>query len=212
MRSSDLPWACLIHSFHTTAWLIKCFKPRLPLQPHLPHILALPELSVFPKYPRASAQALLSPTSVCPMPLKIQFRYHLCWKKTPWILPNPLLPPPRLSCLWAPWHLLSLLLFSRPVMCDSLQPHGLQHSRPPFTHHLLEFAQVHVHCINDAIQPSHPLMPSSPSALNLSQHQGLFLMAPVLISILLTNVIVLNFCVLEANAGLDLFSSSEPRP
>ena len=26
----------------------------------------------------------------------------------------------------------------------------------------------------DAIQPSHPLMPSSPSALNLSQHQGLF--------------------------------------
>ena len=97
-------------------------------------------------------------------------------------------------------------------MSDPLQPHGLQHSRPPFTHHLLEFAQVHVHCINDAIQPSHPLMPSSPSALNLSQHQGLFLMAPVLISILLTNVIVLNFCVLEANAGLDLFSSSEPRP
>ena len=41
-------------------------------------------------------------------------------------------------------------------------------------HHLLEFAQVHVHCIFDAIQPSHPLMPSSPSALNLSQHQGLF--------------------------------------
>ena len=41
-------------------------------------------------------------------------------------------------------------------------------------HHLLEFAQVHVHCIFDAIQPSHPLMPSSPAALNLSQHQGLF--------------------------------------
>ena len=41
-------------------------------------------------------------------------------------------------------------------------------------HHLLRFAQVHVHCIGDAIQPSHPLMPSSPSALNLSQYQGLF--------------------------------------
>ena len=40
--------------------------------------------------------------------------------------------------------------------------------------HLLEFAQVHVHCISDAVQPSHPLMPSSPSALSLSQHQGLF--------------------------------------
>ena len=40
--------------------------------------------------------------------------------------------------------------------------------------HLPKFAQVHVHCIGDAIQPSHPLRPSSPSALNLSQHQGLF--------------------------------------
>ena len=30
-----------------------------------------------------------------------------------------------------------------------------------------EFAQVHVHCISDAIQPSHPLMPSSSLALNL---------------------------------------------
>ena len=41
-------------------------------------------------------------------------------------------------------------------------------------HHLLEFAQVHVHCIGDAIQLSHPLVPSSPSAFSLSQHQGLF--------------------------------------
>ena len=40
--------------------------------------------------------------------------------------------------------------------------------------YLLEFAQVHVHCIGEIIQPSHPLIPSSPSALILSQHQGLF--------------------------------------
>ena len=48
-------------------------------------------------------------------------------------------------------------------------------SRPGLSvpHHLPEFAQVHVHCIGDAVQPSHPLTPSS-SALNLSQHQGLF--------------------------------------
>ena len=44
----------------------------------------------------------------------------------------------------------------------------------PVPHHLLEFDQVHVHCIGDAIQLSHPLMPSSPSSLNLSQHQGHF--------------------------------------
>ena len=44
----------------------------------------------------------------------------------------------------------------------------------PVPHHLLKFAQVRVHCIGDAIQPSHPLLPSSPSALSLSQHHGLF--------------------------------------
>ena len=43
----------------------------------------------------------------------------------------------------------------------------------PVPHHLLKFAQVHVHCIGDSIQASHPLMLSSPSALHLSQHQGL---------------------------------------
>ena len=37
-----------------------------------------------------------------------------------------------------------------------------------------EFAQVHVHCIGDAIQPSHPLFSPSPPAFNLSQDQGLF--------------------------------------
>ena len=41
-------------------------------------------------------------------------------------------------------------------------------------HYLLEFAQTHVHWISDAIQQSHPLSSSSPPALNLSQHQGLF--------------------------------------
>jgi len=44
----------------------------------------------------------------------------------------------------------------------------------PVPHYLPEFAQVHVHCTDDAIQPSHPLTPSSPSALDLFQHQGLF--------------------------------------
>ena len=36
-------------------------------------------------------------------------------------------------------------------------------------HHLPEFAQVHVHRTGDAIQPCHPLLSPSPSALNLSQ-------------------------------------------
>ena len=43
----------------------------------------------------------------------------------------------------------------------------------PVLHYLLELAQTHVHWVSDAIQPSHPLLPLSPSALNLFQHQGL---------------------------------------
>ena len=57
------------------------------------------------------------------------------------------------------------------TLCDPVD-----YSTPglPAPHHHPEFAQVHVCCIGDAIHPSHPLMPSSPSVLNLSQHQGLF--------------------------------------
>ena len=44
----------------------------------------------------------------------------------------------------------------------------------PVHHQLPEPTQTHVHWVSDAIQPSHPLSSSSPPALNLSQHQGLF--------------------------------------
>ena len=43
----------------------------------------------------------------------------------------------------------------------------------PAIHSLPEFAQVHIHWVTDAIQPSQPLSPTSPPALNLSQPQGL---------------------------------------
>ena len=44
----------------------------------------------------------------------------------------------------------------------------------PVLHHLLEFAQTHVLWVDDAIQPSHPLLPPSLLSLSLPQHQGLF--------------------------------------
>ena len=44
----------------------------------------------------------------------------------------------------------------------------------PVLHYLLEFPRTHVHWVSDASQPFHPLMPSSPPAFSLSQHQGLF--------------------------------------
>ena len=43
----------------------------------------------------------------------------------------------------------------------------------PILHYPSEFAQTHVHWVGDALQPSHPLLPYSPFAFNLSQHQGL---------------------------------------
>ena len=64
------------------------------------------------------------------------------------------------------------LLFQLPSLSSSLQPDGLQHARPLCPSPSPKFAQVHVHYISDAIQASHPLTPSSPSALNLSQLQG----------------------------------------
>ena len=53
------------------------------------------------------------------------------------------------------------------TLCDSMNG-----SMPGFLvlHYLLEFAQIHVHWVSDAIQPSYPLLPAS-SAFNLSQHQ-----------------------------------------
>ena len=49
----------------------------------------------------------------------------------------------------------------------------------PVLHYLQEFAQVHVHWVGDAIWPSHPLPPSSPPALNLSNELEKTLESPL---------------------------------
>ena len=60
---------------------------------------------------------------------------------------------------------------SVPALCDlkDCSMPGL-----PVHRQLLEFTQIHVHWVGDAIQPSHPLSSPSPPAFNLSQNQGLF--------------------------------------
>ena len=60
---------------------------------------------------------------------------------------------------------------SCPTLCD---PMDCTTQGFPVLHHLPEFLQTHVHQVSDAIQPSHPLSSPSPSAFNVSQHQGLF--------------------------------------
>ena len=79
---------------------------------------------------------------------------------------------------WAPktQHLIpSLLLLSVTQWCTVLcDPMDCSSLCLPVPHYLPEFAQVHVHCISDAIHSSHPMVPSPPSALNLSHNQRLF--------------------------------------
>ena len=68
----------------------------------------------------------------------------------------------------------SSVQFSRSAVSDSLQPHGLQHARPPCPSPTLVVYPAHVHWVGDAIQPSHPLSSPSPPAPNPSQPRGLF--------------------------------------
>ena len=54
---------------------------------------------------------------------------------------------------------------SCPTLCD---PMTCSTPSLPVHHQLLESTQTHVHCVGDAIQPSHPLSSPSPPALNPS--------------------------------------------
>ena len=69
--------------------------------------------------------------------------------------------------------------FSCSVVSNSATPWTAARQASLSITKLLESTQpmhwvTHVHCVDDAIQPSHPLLSPSPPALNLSQHQGLF--------------------------------------
>ena len=57
------------------------------------------------------------------------------------------------------------------TLCDPMS-----HSMPglPVHHQLPEFTQTHVRRVDDAFQPSHPLLSPSPPVPNPSQHQSLF--------------------------------------
>ena len=73
-----------------------------------------------------------------------------------------------------PQPLPTSLLFSWLVVSDSLRPMHCSTPVFPVLHYLPELAQTRVHWANDTIQLFHPLLPPSPLALSLSQHQGVF--------------------------------------
>ena len=82
-----------------------------------------------------------------------------------------------LCCMQMRHHLYSTpetkkqLLFSHPVVSDSLRPHGLQHARPPCPSPSPEVCPSSYPLCHPAISSSDALFSS---AVNLSQHQGLF--------------------------------------
>ena len=68
------------------------------------------------------------------------------------------------------WNEFSSVAQPCPTLCD---PMNRSMSVLPVHHQLPEFTQTHVHWVSDAIQPSHPLLSTSPPAPSPSQHQGL---------------------------------------
>ena len=111
---------------------------------------------------------MLAVWSLVPLPfLKLAWtsgssRFTYCWSLASRILSITLLACVQFSSVQS----LSCL-----TLCDPMN-----RSTPglPVHHQLLESTQTHVHQVDDAIQPSHPLLSLSPPALNLSQNQGVF--------------------------------------
>ena len=74
------------------------------------------------------------------------------------------------------WILISYCYFccslalSYPTICD---PMHCCMPGFPVLRYLPKFAQIHVHWVSDAIQPSHPLSPLSPPALNVTSTKNL---------------------------------------
>ena len=73
-----------------------------------------------------------------------------------------------------PGHPFNPFQFSRSVMFDLCDPHGLQHARPPCPSPPPRVHSNCVHWVSDALQPSHRLSSPSPPTFNFSCHQGLF--------------------------------------
>ena len=100
-------------------------------------------------YPQINHYALIFPAT-----------YEPLWKTA---LVFTSLPEIRLlSWCFLTWDSGCSVTQSCPTVCE---PMNCSAPGFPILHYLLEFAQNQVHWVNDVIQPSHPLLPPSPSAL-----------------------------------------------
>ena len=88
---------------------------------------------------------------------QVKFLNLPIWEKIWRFYPDIVVVVQLLSCVW-------LLVIPWTAACQTSLP---------VHHYLPEFAQTHVHWVDDDIQPSRPLSPTS-LILNISQHQGFF--------------------------------------
>ena len=91
--------------------------------------------------------------------------------KSPWFFLQTLIEA-QVQCLFYQWTFVVVQSLSRVQLLVTPWTAARQASLSFTTS--WSFLQTHVHWVNDTIQPSHPLSPSSPPALSLSQHQDLF--------------------------------------
>ena len=106
-----------------------------------------------------------------------------CWSVLPFSCPGDLLSPgtnpktltsPALEDKFFTTSATSVQFSSVAQSCLTLcEPMDCSTPGLPVHHQLPEFTQTHVHWVCDAMQPSYPLSPSSPT-FNLSQHQSVF--------------------------------------
>ena len=90
-----------------------------------------------------------------------------------YFLPQVISPTQRLNSCFQINQQPQIRSFSQscPSLCNPMN-----HSTPdlPAHHQFPEFTETHVHLVDDAIQPSHPLSSPFPPAPNPSQHRSLF--------------------------------------
>ena len=153
-------WECkLIQPLWKTVWR---FLKKLGIKP--PYDPAIPLLGIYPEEIKIEKDTCTPMFTVALFTIARTWKQSRCLSTDEWIK--------KLWYIHTQWNIqFSSVAQSCPTLCD---PKNSSTPGLPVHHQLPESTQTHVHGIDDAIQPSHPLSSPSPPALNLSQHQGLF--------------------------------------
>ena len=139
---------------------------------HSSHLAPWPQLPLYPLWdPRRAPAAQRSVVQGVEQP---DFALRASHKFAPLFVTKEM----QLSCHfpWATWGIANCGQFSSVTQSylTLRNPMDCNKQGFPVHHQLPKLAQIHVHWVGDAMQPSHPLSSPSPPAFNLSQHQGLF--------------------------------------